>query len=106
MNSYQILYPYAMTIDADTFATAAKNYVKTHRDMNIAHLIMSDQFNHMRKANLNYYTKDGRNKVGISIFPYTQPILGYSSSDPNARYPPVPYLLGAVPSINIDGRGL
>lgn len=99
---YRVLYPAAMTIDADTFAEAAKNYVKTHRQVNIAHLIMADQFNHLRKANLSYYTKDGRNKVGISILPYNEPVLGFSSSDPNARYP-IPAL---VPVLDIRARGL
>ena len=47
--------------------------------MNITQLIIKDQYNHM-EARINYYEQDGRNKVGINMYPinYNQTMLPYS----------------------------
>ena len=99
--AYQILYPFPMTIDAESFKDAAKNFVKMNRSLNIANLIIADRMNHLRKVNITRFVKDGKSKIGLSIFPYHTPLAGYSSSDPDARYPamvPFPgYFPGSYP---------
>ena len=71
--SFNIVYPIAMTIDADSFKDAVKKYVKLNYDMSIQSLIITDQYRHM-KANMNYYNASGKNKVAISLYPTTWPL--------------------------------
>ncbi len=85
--AYQILYPFPMMIDAESFKDAAKKFVKMNHNLNIANLVIADRMNHLRRVNIKRFIKDGRSKVGLSIFPFHTPLLGYSSSDPDARYP-------------------
>ena len=76
--SFQIVYPIAMTINAGSFKEAVKQYVKMNYDVNIASIIITDQYKHM-KANLKYYNEGPKNKVGISLFPTVWPIVGTNS---------------------------
>jgi len=71
--SFQIVYPIAMTINADSFKDAVKQYVKLNHDVNIANIIITDQQRYM-KANLKYYNEGPKNKVGISLFPTVWPL--------------------------------
>jgi hypothetical protein len=73
--SFQIVYPIAMTINAGSFKEAVKQYVKMNYDVNIANIIITDQYRHM-KANLKYYNEGSKTKVGISLFPTVWPIVG------------------------------
>ena len=65
---YQVLSPFATTINGDSFKEAIKNFIKLNHNLNITDMIIKDQTQHM-KANLNYYKQDGRNKVGIDMYP-------------------------------------
>lgn len=76
--SFQIVYPIAMTINADSFKSAVKQYVKMNYDVNIASIILTDQYRHM-KASLNYYKEGPKDKVGISLYPTVWPMVGTNS---------------------------
>ena len=68
--SFQIVSPIAMGINAESFKDAVKNFAKNYYNMNITQLIITDQYRYMR-ANLNYYKKSGKNRVGITMVPTT-----------------------------------
>lgn len=90
---YQILQPFAYTIDANSFHEAIKNFVKINKAISINSMIITDQQKHM-KANMNYYKHDGRNKVGINMFPispYGLPVVSM-----NETYIPPRVVLGNV----------
>ena len=70
---YNIVHPYAMALNADSFGEAIKNYVKINHDLSLRELIITDNIRHM-KANLKYYNKDNKKKVSISLFPTTWPL--------------------------------
>ena len=65
---FQIVSPVVATIDGDTVKDAVKNFIKLNYQLNLAELIIKDQNMHMN-ARINYYQEDGRNKVGINVFP-------------------------------------
>ena len=65
---YQVVYPIATSIYGDTFKEAIKNYIKLNHNLNINQMVVTDQTNHMQ-ANIKYYQQDGRNRVGINMFP-------------------------------------
>ncbi len=71
--SFNIVYPIAMTIDANSFKDAVKKYVKLNYDMSIQSLILTDQYRYM-KANLNYFKNENKNKVAISLYPTVWPL--------------------------------
>ena len=72
MQVYQVVYPFSYSISADSFNNAIKNFAKLHYDMNLNHVIITDQNKHMQ-ARLKNYTEDGRNLIGINVFPYKTP---------------------------------
>ena len=65
---FNIVSPVTATIDGDSFKDAIKNFVKLNHDLKLSQMIITDQTRNI-KANLNYYREDGRNKVGINMFP-------------------------------------
>ena len=65
---FQVVSPVVATIDGDTLKDAVKNFIKLNYQLNLAELIIKDQKMHMN-ARINYYNEDGRNKVGINVFP-------------------------------------
>ena len=71
---YQVVHPFQYAISADNVNQAIKNFVKIHRDLNIANIIITDQNKHY-EAKFKYFLEDGRNKVGINAFPYYGPIV-------------------------------
>tara|TARA_B000000557_G_C20712971_1_gene416731 strand:+ start:467 stop:868 length:402 start_codon:yes stop_codon:yes gene_type:complete len=71
---YQVVHPFQYSISADTVNEAIKNFVKIHRNLNIANIIITDQKNNY-EAKFNYFMEDGRNKVGINHYPYLGPIV-------------------------------
>ena len=86
---YQIVHPYNMVINGDTFSDAVKNYVKFKQDYEVNQLIITDQNTYM-KAKLKFYNSDNKKKVGISLFPTTRP-LGEIQTPLNYFLPSVTY---------------
>lgn len=71
MPIFQVLTPLSpiiYSIDGDTFNEGVKNFVKLHYNLSLMNLIISDQQRHY-KANMKYYKKDGKRKVGIDYYP-------------------------------------
>ncbi len=75
---FQVVFPFESTIYGDSFKEAVKNFIKLNHNLNITRMIIKDQTNQV-EANINYYKQDGRNKVGINMFPvglqYPVPIV-------------------------------
>ena len=93
---YQVVYPYVMSINADSFKNAVKNYVKMNQNLTLASLIITDQSRKYMKANLNYYNVDDKKKVSISLLPTIWPSVPLLPSMP---------LLPSVPlGIKKDGE--
>lgn len=65
---FNIVFPFESTVYGDSFKEAVKNFIKLNHNLNITRMIIKDQSNQM-EANINYYKQDGRNKVGINMFP-------------------------------------
>ena len=74
MFTYTFFKPMYYVMDANTVKDAIKNYVKFHRNYEIGQIMMTDQMKHY-KANLKYFKHDGRNKVGINVYPISKPEL-------------------------------
>jgi hypothetical protein len=90
MNIYQIVSPFTETIYGDSFKEAVKNYLKLNRNLNINHMILSDM-NQRVRANFKYFNQDGRNKVGINMYPvdmYGSPIINVVRSGKEEKYIP------------------
>jgi hypothetical protein len=71
---YQIVSPFTDTIYGDSFKEAIKNYIKVNRNVNVSQMIVTDQTNHIQ-AYMKYYQQDGRNRVGINMYPISNPFL-------------------------------
>lgn len=85
MIPYQVVYPFYYNITSDNYYNAIKQFSKLHHHMNINNLIITDHNNAMR-ANLKYFKKHGKNKVGIYTEPYpynyiTNPMMIKSSKN-------------------------
>lgn len=90
---FQIVFPFESTIYGDSFKEAIKHFIKLNHDFNITKMIVKDQSRQI-EANLNYYKKDGRNKVGINMFPidlqYPIPVVPQSMVVPDSISPFLP----------------
>ena len=75
MSVFTVVHPFHYTVTADTFNEAIKYFVKSHRDMNINHLIIKDQERHM-EARVKKFWKDGRNFLGLNVYPVENPLTG------------------------------
>ena len=95
--SFQVVYPFVMNIDADTFKDAIKQFAKLNYNLSINSLIITDHMRYMR-ANLKYYDAFGKNKVGISIMPTTWPANVNKSGQVNIDTWPF------TPSVSYDTR--
>lgn len=75
---FQVVFPFESTIYGDSFKEAVKNFIKLNHNLNITKMIVKDQSKQI-EAKMNYYKEDGRNKVGINMFPvglqYPTPIV-------------------------------
>lgn len=74
---YHVLSPqiyYGQVVNANSFKDAIKNFVKLHHGVNLTKIIMTDQQKHM-EATLEYYLKDGRNRVGINYYPASSRVI-------------------------------
>ena len=56
---FNVLSPFAYTIDADTFAVAAKDFVERQRNLDITRIILADRFNNAMRADVAYTVRDG-----------------------------------------------
>jgi hypothetical protein len=79
---YQVVHPYVMSINAESFKTAVKNYVKMNQNLTLTSLIITDQSRQYMKANLNYYNVNDKKKVSISLLPTTWPSVPLLPSVP------------------------
>jgi len=71
---YQVMSPVVAVIDGDTYKEAIKNYIKMNYALTINSMIFKDQQNHYQ-ARIKYYNENNKNKIGISVYPYTIPIV-------------------------------
>ena len=94
---FQIVDPVNMTINGDTFKDAVKNFVKMNYDLNLTSLILTDRSRYMR-ANLNFYKKSNKHKVGISLYPTAWPLNVKSNGEIVSPFNTWPY----SPSITYD----
>jgi hypothetical protein len=104
--SFSVIAPMYMPIEAKDFREAVKNFVKLNHHMNITQMILTDQIKNMQ-ANVRYYDLNGRSKAYINLIPTNattmegiipmpimgSPIIGFSSTDKNAKYP-MPTIIG------------
>lgn len=65
---FQVVSPFTASIGGDSFKEAIKNYIKLNRNLNINQMIVTDQTNHIQ-ANIRRYEQDGRNRIGINMYP-------------------------------------
>ena len=68
---FNVVYPFFMEIDGDSYKEAIKNFVKINYTMNLHKIIVRDRYNNYHQAKFNYYKDEGnkKNKVGIDIYP-------------------------------------
>ena len=78
---YNVVYPFHYTVTADTYNEAIKNFVKVHRDMNINHIVIKDQNKYM-EARVRRYYQDGRNFMGLNVYPIENPFI----NDPSGNH--------------------
>ena len=66
---YQILHPYNVIINSDSFRSAVKQYIKNQDKMIINNFIITDKIRYMN-AKIKYFNNGkNRNKVGINMVP-------------------------------------
>jgi hypothetical protein len=65
---FDIIFPYPSIINADSYKEAIKNYIIMDHETQINNLIITNQINHMN-ARIKYYQQNGKNKVGIDMYP-------------------------------------
>jgi len=93
MMKYSIVYPYPALIDADSFKSAIKQYIKVKHNMNINQMILTDRFNHVN-AELNYFRKNNIDKVGINMYPISPNYIISSNNIENIQ------VKSLIPNIN------
>ncbi len=75
---FQVIAPFETTIYGDSFKEAVKSFIKLNHDLKLTEMIIKDQGRNIQ-AQIKYYQEDGRNKVGINMFPvgleYPVPIV-------------------------------
>ena len=94
---FQIVSPFVMNINGTDLKSAVKNFVKLHHSLKINNMVVADQNRHVDVA-LKYYKHDGRNKVGIDMYPSTQ-IVSATSSIISPFVSPVSSIMSPVSSI-------
>jgi hypothetical protein len=92
---FKIIYPLESIIYGDSFKNAIKNFIKINHNLQISKMIVTDRTRNMQ-AQIKYYQLDGRNKVGINMFPVgiDQPIPIVTS---NNTYIPPRYVNPTLP---------
>jgi len=102
MTYYQVIQPFTYQITADSMNEAIKNFVKIHHSLNLQNIIINDQVNNYQ-ANFKYFTQDGRNRVGINTYLYSQPI-SYGPSYATYIDTPLPGVTGTPISPRFPGQ--
>tara|TARA_A100001015_G_C14522808_1_gene531050 strand:- start:10 stop:546 length:537 start_codon:yes stop_codon:yes gene_type:complete len=99
---FQIVSPFVMTIDGSSLKSAIKNFVKVHHSLKLNNIIVADQDRHI-KATFNYYKNDGRNRVGIDVYPHSHGIIATSPivSPVSSIVSPVVPSVFNVPAVNV-----
>jgi hypothetical protein len=85
-----------MPVNGTSFKTAVKNFVKLHHSLKLNKIIITDQNKHM-EATLKYYKNDGRNRVGINMYPTRKTVIA-SVNSPTIISPVVSPFVSAVVS--------
>ena len=65
---FKIVFPFESSIYGDSFKEAIKNFIKINHNLQVTKMIVTDQSKNI-EARVKYYQEDGRNKVGINMFP-------------------------------------
>jgi hypothetical protein len=76
---YNIISPFSLSVNADSYKEAVKQFIKINYNLNINRLIIQNQNNYM-KAKVDYYNKLGYKKIGIKLKPYNN-LLAYPTSN-------------------------
>ena len=71
---YQVVHPYVMSINAESFKDAIKNYVKMNHNLTLGNIIITDQARQYMKAKVNYYNVDDKRKANITLLPTIGPL--------------------------------
>ena len=66
---YNIVSPFSLSINADSYKEAVKNFIKINYNLNINRLIIKNKNEYM-KAKIDYYNKLGHKKFGVKLMPY------------------------------------
>ena len=82
---YQVVSPFTTDIYGESYKDAIKHFVKLNRNLNISQMIIKDQTQHI-EARMKYYQEDGRNKVGINMYPTNWNNANISLSIPFNQY--------------------
>jgi hypothetical protein len=86
---FNVVSPMVINIDGDSLKDAIKNFIKINHNLNITNMIIKDQSKNI-EARIQYYQQDGRNKVGINMFPINSnylPIATNTYVPTNMRVP-------------------
>ena len=95
---YQILSPFVYDIYGDSFKDAVKNFIKINHNLNLQDIIIRDQANTQKyRADVRYYTQEGINKAGITMYPMQNSFVGLGAQNPVGYLAPV--MTNAVASI-------
>ena len=86
---YNIVSPFSLSINADSYKEAVKNFIKINNSLNINRLIIKNKNEYM-KAKIDYYTKLGRNKFGIKLMPYNNAYVYPTSNVISPLTSPIP----------------
>lgn len=111
---FQVLSPFTMSVNADSFKDAIKQVVVNQRNLDITRLIMADRFNNRMHADIAYTLKDGKYVAGISLTPttftniYNMMTPAVVTNNKNTPYPLSPMLNVLRPAVltkdTTDGR--
>ncbi len=106
---FQVIAPFETTIYGDSFKEAVKTFVKLNHNLKLTEMIIKDQGRNIQ-AQIKYYQEDGRNKVGINMFPvglqYPVPIVTNDSYVPPQLVEPFVSTLFPVSPIPLSPIGL
>lgn len=96
---FNVLSPFAVPIDANTFSDAAKRFVEMQRNLDITRIILADRYKNAMRADIAYTMRDGNVVAGISLTPTIYPRTPY----PVGPYPVGAGVVGAVSPVNSFG---
>lgn len=93
---YNIVSPFSLSINADSYKEAVKEFIKLNYSLNINRLIIKNKNEYM-KAKIDYYNKLGHKKFGVKLMPYnngyvypTSNVISPLSLTPTSPISPIP----------------